>query len=88
MVGFKRQITPIENKTDADTRKFFNHLESKEGLTNSPKKMYSTNVNSVSHNVLYNQYYQELLEIYEGTAFKNPEFEAYIIETYLRRKDK
>lgn len=88
LLGIKTQVRAIENKNDQEMRHWYNYLENKERLLNIPKKAFSTNINSMHYQLLYDQYYNELLNIYEGTVYKNIDFENYIIESYLRRRNK
>ena len=73
---------------DASNKNFYKYLNTKENLTVVPKKAFSTSSSSLSNNILYSQFYNELVEEYEGAKYNNPEFETYIIESYLRRKEK
>lgn len=84
--GMYKNPAALENETDL--KKSYQGQEIKEGLNAVPRKTFSTQNHSLQYNALYEQYYNELTEIYEGHTFKNPTFEAYIIETFLRRKEK
>ena len=88
VLGIKPDTAAIESDKTKETRKLFDYLESKEKLNSVPRKTFSVQTNSVRNQILYDQYYTELLNQYEGTNYKTKEFESYIIETYLRRKEK
>lgn len=82
------------NSDKYDTQKnnlFTNNRKShrlSEGTTNVPHKAFSVAQGSSNYQHLYNEYYQEILQLYEGLTYKTPEFESIIIESYLRRKIK
>jgi len=57
-------------------------------LNSVPHKSFSMQNGSTDYKQLYNQYYREINELYEGNTFKTPDFESYVIESYLRRKQK
>lgn len=73
---------------ESKSRDFYRHLVDKEGTSTVPKKAFSTSTGSLTNSVLYSQYYNELVEAYDGARYNSPEFENYIIESFLRRKEK
>ena len=78
----------LENKQDSAARNFYKSLESIEELGNVPKRSFSNQTESLKYQLLYSKYYQELVDQYEGKQYSTQEFESYIIEAYLRRKNK